>query len=237
MPCLHQGNTNGCGTACIAMILSYLLEKEVTQDEVDREIRRMNIFTSPGDLVRFAQQQGLRAAAYNNSDLGELQLHLKAGRPVQALIRSERGLHYVVVTGFEDDSNVGESLIYLDPSTGSRKNISSANFLDSWGNLPWLFNNFLIAYSDKMAPVPSGRVEDVVFAMKVLDGLTQASNTLHSLIFPTSLKSYTSDIVNLPAGLLKVFLFTPVAVLFLTLRKMQRWISGSAVVKNPVSQN
>lgn len=235
MTCLHQGNTNGCGTACIAMILSYLFGKDVTQHEVDLEIRRMNIFTSPGDLVRFAQKQGLTAAAYNNGDLGELQLHLNAGRPVQALIRSERSLHYVVVTGFEDDSNVGECLICLDPATGNRKMIPRAKFLDSWAYLPGLFNNFYIAYSNQTSPLPPERVSDVFLAIKVLDGLTQALNSLHSLLLPASLKSWIKSILQLPSGLLKAILVSPVALLFITLTKMQRWISESAVVKSPVS--
>src|SRR5689334_22772778 len=66
MPLYDQGNTNGCGTTSLAMIMSYLLGRPVTQAEVDHAIRRMDVFTSPRDMIEFAQANGLAAAGYNH---------------------------------------------------------------------------------------------------------------------------------------------------------------------------
>ena len=54
MPDYYQGQTNGCGTTSLAMIMSYLGIPE-TQGDIDGAIRRMDIFTSPTDILDFAR--------------------------------------------------------------------------------------------------------------------------------------------------------------------------------------
>src|SRR5579871_2163072 len=65
MPDYNQGQTNGCGTTSLAMIMTYLGIPE-TQGDVDGAIRRMNIFTSPTDILDFARSKGLSAEGYNH---------------------------------------------------------------------------------------------------------------------------------------------------------------------------
>src|SRR5438270_11413614 len=50
MPDYYQGQTNGCGTTSLAMIMSYLGIPE-TQADIDGAIRRMDVFTNPTDIL------------------------------------------------------------------------------------------------------------------------------------------------------------------------------------------
>lgn len=57
MPPQKQGNTNACGTTSLAMIMSYLLGRHIAHEQIDDEIRRLDSFSSPNDLVVYAAQR------------------------------------------------------------------------------------------------------------------------------------------------------------------------------------
>jgi hypothetical protein len=54
-----QGGTNACGTTSLAMLLTYW-GKPTDHVKIDQAIRRMDMPTSPDDVVRYAESQGMR---------------------------------------------------------------------------------------------------------------------------------------------------------------------------------
>lgn len=195
------------------MILSYFLRKNIAVMDIDRLIRRMDIFTSPGDLLTMARKYGLRAEAYNRGNLQEVRLHLAQGRAIQALIRSEDGLHYVVLTGIEAQELSGEQIICLDPAIGKRIFLPTGLFLSKWGYLPGLFHNFFIVYAKDSDALPASRINDLRLAIGVLDGITKFANNLHFLFFPDHARSRLKSILQLFSGLLQSLVCAPPALL------------------------
>lgn len=133
---IHQGQTNGCGTAALAMALNALNSqgRQFTQAMLDKDYRRFNSFTSPGILAEAARAAGFFAEVCHRMTLAEIRNHLSAGRLILALHSVNgrvSGLHYVLVSGFWTDPQSGEtSLVLWDPapSTNQRKILPYRDF-------------------------------------------------------------------------------------------------------------
>src|SRR5581483_11886772 len=80
MPFDAQGSSNACGTTSLAMVMSYLGVPE-TKEAIDAVIRRMDIFSSPEDLVDFAREHGLQGQGYNNGSWGDIETFVGRGEP------------------------------------------------------------------------------------------------------------------------------------------------------------
>jgi uncharacterized protein YvpB len=131
MPCLKQ-HGNACGTTTLAEIMSYL-GVNMSQDDIDSVIRRMDTWTSPQDMINFARQHGLEAEGYNNGSWEQVKAMIDAGHPVQAMVDGDSsvqvtddgkaghfsvdGLHYIAITGYGTDPATGEEYVtYHDPN-------------------------------------------------------------------------------------------------------------------------
>ncbi len=104
---------NGCGAACIAMVMQYwqrqqhVLQAVPNVEEIQRALysrRARGIYAS--DLERYLRQHGFRTFAVRG-EWTDLRQHLEKGRPLILALRSGRGdLHYVVLTGLDWRENI-----------------------------------------------------------------------------------------------------------------------------------
>jgi ABC-type bacteriocin/lantibiotic exporter with double-glycine peptidase domain len=123
---IYQGQTNGCGTACLAMVLNYFHKldntsaSELTQAELDWECRKRDSFTSPQLLRQAAHQRGIHARFYNHATWDEIQAHLDNNRPLIALHQVGQTLadfHYVVIHGYEIADDASTPVLFMvDPA-------------------------------------------------------------------------------------------------------------------------
>ena len=87
MPFETQGSSNACGTTSLAMVMSYLGVPE-TKEAIDSVIRRMNVFSSPADLIGFARDHGLQAQGYNHGTWADIEEDAGRGAPCILLINA-----------------------------------------------------------------------------------------------------------------------------------------------------
>lgn len=181
MPFLIQTG-NGCGTTSLAMIASYLKGESITQAHVDKDVRRNDIFSSPGDLVEFARREGLAAEMYNHGTWDEMKGLLDRGIPCQALISADGSndfdqMHYVAVVGYGRDKTTGEDQVIVhDPQFPSQRTISLKQFNDLWAAPPAGFDNFFIAYAPGGTPLPRGRIDGIEGTLTTGEGVANLSN-------------------------------------------------------------
>lgn len=143
-----QGNTNACGTTSLAMLLSYW-DKPTDHFKIDQTIRRMDMPTSPDDIVRYAESQGMRASVKTDASLNDLASMIDQGVPAQVLMDplfgsgrtefdpSDSTLHYVTVSGYERglDGKIA-NLVISDPGgSGSHYKVDAKEFEEAWSNL------------------------------------------------------------------------------------------------------
>ncbi|HEY9721869.1 MAG TPA: C39 family peptidase [Oscillatoriaceae cyanobacterium] len=168
---------NACGTTSLSMLLNFWKNQPgaYTHDKIDPVIREWGTFTTPEQVVDYAQSQGLRAVARNNSSLSDLLGFVDKGVPVQVLIDPtgtgvDIYLHYVDVVGtVKDKQGKVRALKIADPGNpaGSAPvTISLADFEKQWGHLRYKsvdtgVNNLMIPMLPK-ADVPVKGPDGVV---------------------------------------------------------------------------
>jgi uncharacterized protein YvpB len=167
---IQQGNA--CGTTTLAEIMTYL-GKTMTQVDVDKAIRRDNVFTAPEDMIQFARDNGLEAEEYNNGTWDQVKQQIDAGHPVQALVEGDasvpvmdgsyrgnfsvNGLHYIAITGHGTDPATGQDyVVYHDPNRGTEQRMSVSDFEKMWGNVPGGYHNYYQAYGAAGSNLPEG---------------------------------------------------------------------------------
>src|SRR5207302_11412728 len=131
---------NSCGTTSLAMVLSYMTGKPYTQAQIDKAIRRMDVFTAPKQLLEYARSQGAEAEGYNKGSWDEMMGYVDKGLPAQALIDvsadgSVTNMHYVDIVGHGRDAN-GEFVMIHNPATGAEEKLTRAEFEKKWGSTP-----------------------------------------------------------------------------------------------------
>ena len=141
MPPQDQGQTNACGTTSLAMSMSYLLGREIDHGRIDEDIRRLDGFSSPNDLVAYARDAGLNAEMYNHGSPEELARFVDKGVPTQILVSVDgsgdmSSMHYVVVTGYERDSAGKLAFTILNPAGGCVETWGAAELEEKWGDTP-----------------------------------------------------------------------------------------------------
>lgn len=163
MPYLDQGTTNGCGTTSLAMAMTYL-GVQTTREQVDEAIRRTDILSAPGDLMRYATAHGVRAQDYNNGVWEDIVAEIMMGNPCICLVYAKyeyprprrtkvHGFHYVVINGYRLDAQRSAGLaVFHDPNVrddssgrGFDVETSVENFESVWSEVGWGFRNYYIA--------------------------------------------------------------------------------------------
>jgi uncharacterized protein YvpB len=140
-----QGDTNGCGTTSLAMMLSYWKgePKAYTREKIDEKIRTgpdAMAFSSPDNLEGYAKDQGFRSNAISGGSMDQLKGYLDKGVPVQVLYdpNNDGGdtlLHYVNVVGYTGKGDDIDQLTIADPATGETSNVDREEFEARWNDL------------------------------------------------------------------------------------------------------
>jgi len=209
MPNYDQGSTNGCGTTSLAMILSYLTGQNITQADIDKAIRRMDVFTSPGDLLEFARDQGLAAEGYNNGTWEEMKGFIDRGLPCQALITADGSidlgkLHYIAITGYGTDPATGEEyVIYHDPATGKEETMPLAEFKQKWSAPAAGFENYFNVYGPEGTDLPPSRFDGIQGTLCFSEGFANMTNNLNRLYDPDSVGSWFHGLIGFPGGIIQ----------------------------------
>lgn len=154
-----QGETNGCGTTSLAMLLSFWKDKtgRYTRTGIDMAIRHFDMFTSPQNIVDYARSQGFRAVARNGSSVDEIRAMVDQGVPVQVLYDpnadgSDKLLHYVVVTDYKTDEKGNlTDLVIADPAGGKVDTVPVDEFKKRWDDIK--FMNYGTGVDNLMIPM------------------------------------------------------------------------------------
>jgi hypothetical protein len=212
MPFYAQGRTNGCGTTSEAMILTHLLGRPVQPHDIDNQIRRIDTFTSPQDMVRYARQQGLSAEMYNHGSLSELQGMVARGIPCQALINRDQSgalasLHYVAVVGFGRNERGEDCVVVHDPARGNTPDLQDVEqfipvrqFMDDWARPSGGFDNFFIAYAPGSTTLPAGRADGIEGSLTTVEGVANVTNGFDRIVNPNTPGNFFRGLVQLPVG-------------------------------------
>jgi Peptidase_C39 like family len=212
MPYYQQGTANACGTTSLAMVMTYLGVPETTKS-IDAVIRRMNIFTSPGDLIGFAGGHGLQAHGYNHGTWPEIEPDAARGAPCILLISASYDypdgtaisrLHYVVVTGHGTDPVTGQRYAVLhDPNYTTADTLVYEAGLTTMGNsVNWGFAGYYLAFAAGSAPpLPAGNSADVQGALGALEGVTSITNGLMGIIEPASTGGVVHGVGQIAGGI------------------------------------
>lgn len=130
----------GCGAACIAMVLEYWGRKDARFEYPIPSVQSIQqtlyspkahgIFTR--DMESYLRQKGLRVFVFRG-DWNALEEHLAKGRPLIVCLREGGGidktLHYVVVVGLDPIRNV---VLVNDPAGKKLAMIRRESFEKRW---------------------------------------------------------------------------------------------------------
>ena len=126
---------NGCGAACIAMVMQYWQRQQRNLPRADPEQIQRALYSRwahgiyASDMERYLQQHGFRTFAFAG-EWKDLKEHLEKGRPlIVALNPGRAGLHYVVVAGLEWQQGV---VLKNDPAERKLLKQGRSNFEKEW---------------------------------------------------------------------------------------------------------
>jgi hypothetical protein len=191
---LSQGETNGCGTTCLAMALNSLAAMAhnnpnyhpFKREALDAGHRELNGFSPPDMLIRVARINGAYAEIYNHSSFDEINDHVNVKKhPVIALLDPNRddlfgGFHYVYINDCKDNPDPAlRTITYTDPASGSTRTMPYATFRERFTKdlnmigIPTHCNNMIIALSSEDDLPPS---RDVPALNKLATGLNHWMN-------------------------------------------------------------
>lgn len=126
----------GCGAACIAMVLRYWTLKDpqyrCSLPSVESIQRALYSPAAHGiyakDVERYLRGKGMRVIAFR-CDWSLLREHLAKGRPLIVCLREGRWLHYVVVVGLDPAKN---AVLVNDPAGRRLEPIRRTVFETKW---------------------------------------------------------------------------------------------------------
>lgn len=213
---------NSCGTCSLSAVMRFF-GTEITPEEIDREIRRFNIYTSPDLLVWYARRKGYASAFLNHTSREELMYYLDIGVPVILLVDTRPGepynpfhFHYVVALSYREAGD-GFRLGIYNP-WGLREEITGDELDGIWRQLKIGAFTCWDAASIPVGPSgvfkPKGRRRGAVgINMIALSGSLAVNGSAHLLSDGKLLKGlfeFFLSVLLLPAGVL-VFAFERVA--------------------------
>ena len=133
-PPLVRQAKNGCGAASLAMVLGYWAAElpGVELQSPERIYAQMKAAEDGGlplaEMKRFLQDHGFNAFTVR-STFEDVETHLSKRRPLIAALDhgSRAGLHYVVLSGFDD-----KRVRLHDPARSKPKRVSRKKFQKQW---------------------------------------------------------------------------------------------------------
>lgn len=138
VPFVRQ-QTNGCGAACISMVMQYWRKDKdgkippaANACRIQHDLynsKAKGIYAS--DMERYFRQNGFRVFAFRGA-LEDLRHNLDKGRPLIVCLRDSGKsgpLHYVVVVGFDWREGV---VLVNDPEQRKLLKMDQANFEKRW---------------------------------------------------------------------------------------------------------
>ena len=218
MPYLDQGNSNGCGSTSLAMVLNYY-GIPVTREDIDREIRRADnsIGATPEDELQYARDHGLEAEEYNNGSWEEVKSMIDKGYPVMASVTGHNlaeqpdgnlpgGRHQIAITGYEKGADGKEYVLFHDPNHGGtdkEKKISVDDFKRIWGEEDFGVKNFFMVFAPEGSDLPASRMDGAQGAMGTLNGLANISNGFDRIFSPDDFGCFVHGIPEFFGGLVQ----------------------------------
>ena len=204
MPYLYQGNTNGCGSTSLAMVLNYY-GIDVSRQDIDNSIRRVDnsIGATPEDELQYARDPGLDAEEYNNGTWDEVKSMIDQGYPVMASVTGQNipetpsgnlpdGRHQIVITDYETAADGTQYVLFHDPnygSAGAEKKISLSDFEKAWGEEDFGVKNFFMVFAPKGSNLPASRMDGAQGAMAALNGAANVCNGWDRIFSPDNFGS------------------------------------------------
>lgn len=140
VPARDQGQTNGCGTACLSAVMDFWKpgRPENAWPAIEAALRPFDWYTAPGELLRYARLHGFEAAILLDARPEELLTCLDRGWPAIALCDRSgglgRSLHYMVAVGYEADDE-GPRVTWMDPAQGGFWSVRLEDFDREWQDL------------------------------------------------------------------------------------------------------
>jgi len=139
VPFVRQ-QANGCGAACISMVMQYWLKSKdagippavADARQIQRTLYRpqaKGIYAS--DMERYFRQHGFRVFAFRGAS-EDLRRHLAQGRPLIVCLKGSGKsgpLHYVVVVGLDRQDGV---VLVNDPAQRKLLKMDRADFEQRW---------------------------------------------------------------------------------------------------------
>ncbi|MCL5669750.1 MAG: C39 family peptidase [Acidobacteria bacterium] len=137
VPFVHQ-KTNGCGAACISMVMQYWQQSEdgrvpaaADAGQIERTLynpQAKGIYAA--DMERYFRQNGFRVFAFSGQ-WQDLKHHLSKGRPLIVSLGEGRmePLHYVVVVGLDWQEHV---VLVNDPAQRKLLKMDRSRFEKRW---------------------------------------------------------------------------------------------------------
>jgi hypothetical protein len=245
MPFDSQGSSNACGTTSLATVMSYLGVPE-TREAIDAVIRRMNIFSSPEDLMAFARDHGLQAQGYNHEAWPDIEGDIGIGAPCILLINADysypdgssiSGLHYVVVAGHGTDPTNGQRYAVLhDPNYGADLVLYEADLITMGDNVGWGFADYYMAYATSSgAQLPPGNSSGIQGVLGALEGVTNITNGISSIIYPTSVGGVVEGVVQVVGGVVEGIISAVGGLLQVAGQWLTGVVAGIPVLRNIVA--
>jgi len=161
VPQHDQGDTNACGTTSLAMIRSFF-GMPTTHQQIDRDIRAVDIGTAPDNLVSWAEAHGMKASLKNEASLDDITRMLDQGIPPMALIdpggSGDFLSHYVVVSGYERGADGKVSKLHITDPEGQKYSMTPEEFTKQWSNIKYKGvesgdNRLLLTFAPKNSKV------------------------------------------------------------------------------------
>jgi ABC-type bacteriocin/lantibiotic exporter with double-glycine peptidase domain len=138
VPFVRQ-QAEGCGAACISMVMQYWLGNKGAAIPPAADARRIQhslyrpqakgIYAS--DMERYFRENGFRVFAFRGTS-DDLQHHLAKGRPLIVCLKDSGKsgpLHYVVVVGLESEDGI---VLVNDPAQRKLLKMDLRNFETRW---------------------------------------------------------------------------------------------------------
>jgi uncharacterized protein YvpB len=126
----------GCGAASIAMVMQYWAQQQNRDPQsIDATEIQNTLYSKKGhgiyasDVERYFKEHGVRTFAFKG-ETSDLKDHLQKGRPLMVALKPGKApLHYVVVTGLDENNHV---VIVNDPAQRKLLKLDQTSFEQEW---------------------------------------------------------------------------------------------------------
>lgn len=134
-----QQSREGCGAACIAMVMQYWSAKagnaKTEAADPDHILRQLHSPEAHGiyasSMEKYLRAQGYRTFAVSGT-WSDLDQHLRKGRPLIAALAPSGGarvLHYIVIAGLDSADNL---VMFNDPAGRKLSKLDRRTFEKQW---------------------------------------------------------------------------------------------------------